>query len=676
MIGKDDLEEEVGMDNEDILKVEPQFGHSEAQSVCENMSLNLVKCGSYLVVIPTEFDAVVLGEPYLAFMLLIDMKSGIYFTRIWNQTLVKGKAVLLRDFIEACVAFFGQNNKACVGYPIGDESDSSSHEFVISQTPVPRKVSKSCHRVVYEKFGSCPDCLSLRHDKKSQSTKKDNAIKDETPSNDEFITETNKETSVEDSAEVFNDINNDEPFEDDIKINDDSFLDAQNYPDKYVEYKDFETDNQEKKKHCCSICNKSFSDHSSLKRHGLVHQEEGKFPCDICGKVLKKRDSLRDHMRTHNGEKPFHCNYCHYRGSSSSLLAHHKKQRHPDEVREEKRLKEETKSSAVWCSLCSLKFDNMRSLYAHKRKEHPISLTHFISCPMCDLKFESMKSLTEHKRVVHLWALDKFQCPQCPAVEETVDGLVSHMKQGGHPQNQSTRCPTCWETCAIAEMAAHYSDCAKSFKKNYGKRKVCCETCGKSVSLHHFKQHLRVHVSEKEDNDYDSIRPLYCDQCGKRFNDPQYLRLHVKYVHEGKGDDAQCTICNLTFDRTHKLRNHRRIAHPTEEDVQFKCKYCGKQHGSTHALKAHLRKHEAPKFVCSHCDLCLKSEVAWKAHERQHTGEKPFKCSICGAAFTSNSSLRQHNRGVHKIGGARGGKTGWYRIKKKSISEQIDNDIK
>ena len=158
------------MEKEDILKVEPQFGHSEAQSVCENLSLNLVKCGSYLVVMPTEFDAVVLGEPYLAFMLLIDMKSGIYFTRIWNQTLAKGKAVLLIDFIEACVAFFGQNNKACVGYPIEDESDLSSQEFVISQTPVPRMVSKSCRRVVYKKFGSCPDCISLRHNMKSKKS--------------------------------------------------------------------------------------------------------------------------------------------------------------------------------------------------------------------------------------------------------------------------------------------------------------------------------------------------------------------------------------------------------------------------------------------------------------------------------------------------------------------------
>ena len=64
----------------------------------------------------------------------------------------------------------------------------------------------------------------------------------------------------------------------------------------------------------CSFCGMSFSDSSSLKRHGLVHQEGGNFPCDECGKVLKKKDSLKDHKRTHTGEKPFTCRSEHFFG--------------------------------------------------------------------------------------------------------------------------------------------------------------------------------------------------------------------------------------------------------------------------------------------------------------------------------------------------------------------------
>merc|ERR1711879_353238 len=100
-------------------------------------------------------------------MLLIDLDSGLYFGRIWNQTLAKGKAFHVRDFIEACVAFFGQNNKPCIGYPFLDVNDLPSDDMVLTQTPVPRMVSKSCFKVVNEKNDSCSECLSLRYHVKS-----------------------------------------------------------------------------------------------------------------------------------------------------------------------------------------------------------------------------------------------------------------------------------------------------------------------------------------------------------------------------------------------------------------------------------------------------------------------------------------------------------------------------
>ena len=100
-------------------------------------------------------------------------------------------------------------------------------------------------------------------------------------------------------------------------------------------------------------------------------------------KVLKKRDSLRDHKRTHTGEKPFFCRseaykyfikvsqillsdkktrlntnyctcflhplhrYCPYRGSSSSLLAHHKHQRHKAEFLAEKSKKAKAREASM-----------------------------------------------------------------------------------------------------------------------------------------------------------------------------------------------------------------------------------------------------------------------------------------------------------------------------------------
>ena len=54
-----------------------------------------------------------------------------------------------------------------------------------------------------------------------------------------------------------------------------------------------------------------------------------------------------DHKTAHHrGEKPFACQYCPYRGTSSSLLWHHKRQRHKVEHEEEKKDKDKVRMKA------------------------------------------------------------------------------------------------------------------------------------------------------------------------------------------------------------------------------------------------------------------------------------------------------------------------------------------
>ncbi|KFZ59566.1 Zinc finger protein 236, partial [Antrostomus carolinensis] len=76
----------------------------------------------------------------------------------------------------------------------------------------------------------------------------------------------------------------------------------------------------------------------------------------------------------------------------------------------------------------------------------------------------------------------------------------------------------------------------------------------------------------------------------------------------------------------------------------YKCQLCGRGFVSSGVLKSHEKTHTEPKYAncCSYCPKSFKKPSDLVRHVRIHTGEKPYKCEECGKSFTVKSTLDCH----------------------------------
>ena len=140
------------------------FDPEAVRNCLQGLSLTCNQIGNYMIVMESDVNIILSGQPYIALMLLFEVKTGKYFARIWNQTVMSGEAATEEELSEACSTFFLQG-RPCLGCPADDTKDNTTNDFIISQTPIRRKYSRACLKRLGQGFPSdvnkCSECLKL-----------------------------------------------------------------------------------------------------------------------------------------------------------------------------------------------------------------------------------------------------------------------------------------------------------------------------------------------------------------------------------------------------------------------------------------------------------------------------------------------------------------------------------
>ena len=276
-------------------------------------------------------------------------------------------------------------------------------------------------------------------------------------------------------------------------------------------------------------------------------------------------------------------------------------------------------------------------------------------CSLCNKYF-----LTSCTLKTHMEGHAKNDCDKCSTRCATRRILVSHMKEV-HFINIAEKYYAC-RFCSRKfvkkpSLWFHYSTHATGTQ-------VVCHKCGEFLeNQESMDKHTANHKSTQ----------LSCDRCGEFFSRRQQYNLHIK-TH----DDYACTLCTKAFSSKKRLSVHKVKEHPSkgerkagkgastnpsqakpnEQKVEelggtkplksFKCGFCVYENKNYKKVMRHERRHKnLRKFVCELCGNAFNTEYTLKEHTAYvHSDERKFKCFKCDKSFKAKNALIRHEQ-VH-----------------------------
>lgn len=533
------------------------------KAVLDDLDLSAVRCGDdWTCLQRSNFDSVILGEPYHSVQLIIDKKNKRFLSRVWSHTKDKGHFSDFTELTSICRKVF-KRTRACAGHhqllrPPAQDSDA----FLVLRYPFLRVISRCCELTCIDESGDtdlpglCNSCRTLAPVLvgKGQPPSADDAdVKSET------VTTSMKEEQEEeeDDDEAGNDPTLFLSIEED-QVSDEDASSEGNFKksdDGDISSNSSGPGNEKKLLPCHHVgCEKVYHNDRSLIVHLKNHHLFGPFECTLCPSSSSRftcqyaQDLFQHTVVSHSGTL-FRCPACREKGFAASELDH----------------------------FCQHYLECWR---LKRRQSHPKSKPkeNKHQCEMCGKTFPKERLLIEHRN----WhkGLKPLRCDECDFATCYLSSLYSHSHKH------------------LREKGVEVTD--RSVRLVY-KCDQCDKTFGRPSVL---RQHKRaVHDGVKETR--------RCSFCPLVFSNKSQWRRHTLKEHS-KAPRFPCPLCQVHCIDKYELRIHMRV----HKDPEFICKFCGKAVKSKQSLLAHERCHtgESP-FRCEYCDYKCKARSVLCKHK-------------------------------------------------------------
>lgn len=198
-----------------------------------------------------------------------------------------------------------------------------------------------------------------------------------------------------------------------------------------------------------------------------------------------------------------------------------------------------------------------------------------------------------------------------------------------------------------------------------------CYICNTLLESH---EYLAAHLA----TEHPDRSTFNCTDCNKSFKVVTSFNRHLGF-HDQEHRRQKCHFCPVRFSHIYSLVRHENRHHGTTHEIyqkqkppekNVKCPRCEKSFHTNYDLEDHDRfvHQKLPGATCKLCGKHFRNRSSLNKHHLVHTGDKPFECEQCEAAFKSTWRLINHVARVH---GAPEGGGGTGKETKESSDEEV-----